>query len=218
MYSFYNSALVLGHLSTTMKFQRLPVEVDPFRLVEQRRELIGKLPVTDFSRLQDLLFYETNQDRQQDQSAVDVKLNFDRNERGLPVIRGVIRSNLNLSCQRCLKLVDVPFESEFSVVLVSTDVQAETLQEGFDTWLVEESRLFIQDFIEDEILLALPIAVSHEQCEPERKLIEALPDDESLGNMPENLDSPNGESQGEALEDAEKENPFAVLKNLKLKQ
>ncbi|KAG1665739.1 Large ribosomal RNA subunit accumulation protein YceD [Nymphon striatum] len=190
-----------------MKFQRLPVEVDPFRLVEQGRELVGKLPVTDFSRLQDLLFYKTDQDRQQDQSVIDVQLNFDRNERGLPIIHGSIRSDLNLNCQRCLNLLEMPFESEFSVVLVTTDVQADTLQEGFDTWLVEDNCLFVQDFIEDEILLALPLALSHEQCEPERELIEALPS---------SVDTANGE---EILEEAEeKENPFAVLKNLKLKQ
>lgn len=190
-----------------MKFQRLPVEVDPFRLVEQGRELIGKLPVTDFSRLQDLLYYKTDQDRQQDQSVIDVQLNFDRNERGLPIVFGSIRSDLNLNCQRCLNSLEMQFESEFSVVLVATDVQADTLQEGYDTWLVEDNCLFVQDFIEDEILLALPLALSHEQCEPERELIEALPS---------SIDSASGE---EILEEAEeKENPFAVLKNLKLKQ
>lgn len=191
-----------------MKYQRLPREVDPYRLVEQGRVLTGRLPITDFSRLQELLYYETADDRKGDKSAINVSLIFDRTETGLPMVKGKIECDLDLHCQRCLNAVNTPLETELAVVFVSTDVQAETLQEGFDTWLVEDNELFLQDFIEDEILLALPVVVSHEeheQCQPARELIEALPEDA----IAEDHDSPEGE---------QKENPFAVLKDLKLKQ
>ncbi|HIP81902.1 MAG TPA: hypothetical protein EYH16_05770 [Leucothrix mucor] len=185
-----------------MKYQRLPREIDPYRLVEQGRELVGRLPVTDFSRLQDMLFYKTADDRKRDKTALNVTLVFDRTETGLPMVKGKIECDLDLHCQRCLKAVNMPFETDLAVVFVTTDVQAETLQEGFDTWLVEDNNLFLQDFIEDEILLALPIVVSHEKCQPARELIEALPED----------------AVADGSEDKqEKENPFAALKDLKLK-
>jgi len=193
-----------------MKFQRLPVEVDPFRLVEQGRELVGKLPLSDFPRLGDLLFAEDGLENKTDQAAIDVTLVFDRGETGLPTINGIIKCELVMSCQRCLNAVETKLESELCVVLVTSDAQAETLQEGYDTWLVEDNRMFLQDFIEDEVLLALPIVVSHEQCEPVRELIEALPDDERK----QATDSLSANDE----EEADKENPFAVLKNLKLKQ
>lgn len=186
-----------------MKYQRLPREIDPYRLVEQGRELTGRLPITDFSRLQDMLFYETALDRKGDKSAINVSLIFDRTETGLPMVKGKIECDLDLHCQRCLSAVNMPLETELAVVFVSTDVQAETLQEGFDTWLVEDNNLFLQDFIEDEILLALPVVSSHEQCQPERELIEALPEDV----IAEEHDS----------QESEKDNPFAVLKNLDIK-
>jgi len=188
-----------------MKYQRLPREIDPYRLVEQGRELVGRLPVTDFSRLQDMLFYKTADDRKRDKTALNVTLVFDRTETGLPMVKGKIECDLDLHCQRCLKAVNMPFETDLAVVFVTTDVQAETLQEGFDTWLVEDNNLFLQDFIEDEILLALPVVVSHEEhekCQPARELIEALPED----------------AVADGSEDKqEKENPFAALKDLKLK-
>jgi uncharacterized protein len=188
-----------------MKYQRLPVDVDPFRLVEQGRELHGKLAVSEFPRLQDLLCESKETDS--DEELIDIKLAFTRSETGLPIVNGTIRCRLDMSCQRCLKAVKTPFYSELCVVFVSSDAQADNLQDGYDTWLVEDSRLFLKDFIEDEILLALPVVIAHDlendqdrlQCKPQKEFIEALPD-----------------QFDEVGEDAQKENPFDVLKRLKL--
>ncbi len=188
-----------------MKYQRLPVDVDPFRLAEQGRELRGKLAVSEFPRLQELLFQSVDTDVNDE--LIDIKLEFMRSETGLPLVKGTIGCKLDMRCQRCLQLVKIPFDSELNVVFVSSDAQAETLQEGSDTWLVEDSHLFLKDFIEDEILLALPVVIAHDleneqdrmQCIPQKEFIEALPDQ---------LDEASG--------DTGKENPFDVLKNLKL--
>ncbi len=66
------------------------------------------------------------------------------------------------------------------VALTTFESDERPEQEGLEAWLVEDERLFIQDFVEDEILLALPLVAKHEQCEPVRKLIEALPSDEPV--------------------------------------
>ena len=188
-----------------MRYQRLPVDVDPFRLVEQGRKLHGKLAVHEFPRLQEFLFHPVETDK--DDGLIDIKLEFMRSETGLPVVRGTISCLLDMSCQRCLKAVKTPFNSELNVVFVSSDTQAESLQEGYDTWLVEDNRLFLKDFIEDEILLALPVVIAHDledeqgrmQCKPQKEFIEVLPD-----------------QFDEVNEDSQNENPFEVLKNLKL--
>lgn len=182
-------------MSKSSSIQRLPVEVDPFRLVEQGRLLDGIIPIGDFPRLKELVF----QGDKQSDSVIAVHLSFMRTNTGLPAIKGEISAELQMLCQRCLDAKTEPFESQFEVVLVTSDEQAERLQGGFDTWFVEEKRVFLQDFIEDEIILALPLAVTHENCQAVRELIEALP--ESVAN--------------EEQEVSEKENPFAVLKNLK---
>ena len=176
-------------MSSSSNIQRLPSEVDPFKLVEQGRLFEGRIPQADFSRLQDLLFVDNSK-------LIEVNLEFTRTENRLPVIRGQIKAELEMVCNRCLEAVELKIDTNLEVVLVSSDAQAERLQDGFDIWLVEDQTLFLGDFIEDEILLTMPIVISHEECEPARELIEALPEDE------------NNEEQ--------KENPFAALKDLKL--
>jgi len=168
---------------------RLPVEVNPFRLIEQRRELEGVFLIKQFSRIADLLT--------DNEGVISVKLSFGKNELNLPSIRGEMSGSLNLVCQRCMKPVSHAIDSPIDLVMVTSDEAAERLQGSHETYLVEEGRIFLQDFIEDEILLNIPQMAMHDQCEPERPLIEALP-----------------ETVSQALQE-EKENPFAVLQNLK---
>jgi len=189
-------------MSKQSSIQRLPVEVDPFRLVEQGRIYEGRIPIGDYPRLKDLLFVDNRSDSESVKNTlVYVKLTFTKTDTRLPVIEGNISTSLKVPCQRCLEAKTIHFETEVNVVLVGNDVQAEKLQEGYDTWLVEDQRLFLKDFIEDEILLAMPSVVMHEACESARELIEALPD---------------AHDAGENEEVQEKANPFAVLKDLKL--
>jgi uncharacterized protein len=185
-------------MSNKSNIQRLPVEVDPFRLVDQGRIFDGRIPLNDFPRLKEQLFKgESAKGIDLDSNIVNVHLEFTRTDTRLPVVRGTISSALQMTCQRCLKGTEEFFETKLEVVLVSSDAQAEKLQEGFDTWLVEEQQMFLRDFIEDEILLALPLVIAHEECDAARKLIEALPEDEFSDVQ------------------QEEDNPFAVLKALK---
>ena len=185
-------------MSKNSSIQRLPVEVDPFRLVEQGRKFEGRIPVTDFPRLQDLLFEAKDE-------LVNVNLEFTRTETGLPMIKGQIVANMQMICNRCLDSVLMEIVANPEVVLVSTDAQAQKLQDVTDIWLVEDKKLFLTDFIEDEILLAMPIVISHSECQPARKLIEASPDEII-----------HDESRDGNTDEQQKENPFAVLKDLKL--
>ena len=181
-------------MSSNSTIQRLPLEVDPFKLVEQGRIFSGRIPQQDFSRLQELL-YSNNEN--ENNKLIEVDLEFTRTDTRLPLIKGQIKAELQMVCNRCLDATELKIDTQLEVVLVSNDEQAERLQEGFDIWLVEDQNLFLQDFIEDEILLAMPIVISHEDCEPAKELIEALPGDENS-------------------EELQKENPFAALKDLKL--
>lgn len=183
-------------------FSRLPVEVNPFRLVEQRKILSGGISQLRMSRIQDLLC-----DDKDDTAEVKVKLAFDRTEIGLPCITGEMEAQLDLSCQRCLSKLPYSLSSTIQVIFVMTDEQAERAQsEGYDTYLVEDERLFLQDFIEDELLLALPLSTMHEDCDAGRPYIEGLPGDEVVNEI---------HNETDLAEEGEKENPFAALKNLK---
>lgn len=184
----YNRALMLN---------RLPVDVNPFRLVEQKKRLTGTMPFQQMPRLAEVALPETKD------FAVDME--FTRSISGLPIIQGHVRGTVMLECQRCLQAVEFPIDSEIQVALTTFQSDERPEQEGFEAWLVEDDRLFLQDFIEDEILLALPLVARHEQCEPARELIEALPSDMTATQA----------SQTEDDEPEGKKNPFAVLKDWK---
>ena len=167
--------------------KRLPIEIDPFRLIEQRILLTGEMLVKQFPRLTEML--------STDSGALKVDLAFDRTDiTNLPIVTGHIKGELALICQRCLQPVSHSVDSELNIVFTTSDEDAERLQSEYDTWAVEDDRIFLQDFIEDEVLLGVPHSALHDECEPFRPLIEAVP---------------------EEIEPRQKEvkNPFAILKN-----
>jgi len=178
--NFYNPAPMLT---------RLPVEVNPYRLVEQGREYDGVCDIASLTRIADLL---TNKE-----GTLAVDLTFYRNVSSLPSLKGRISGNLDLTCQRCLETMSHPIETSIDVVFVSNDDKAQNLQEGYETYLVEDSRILLNDLIEDEVLLSFPELAMHDQCEPYKPLIEATP-----------------EMISQTVHE-EKESPFAVLQNLK---
>ena len=168
---------------------RLPIEVNPYRLVEQGREFDGVCDIVSLTRISDLLADK--------EGVLTVNLTFYRNVSSLPSLKGQISGSLKLTCQRCLNEMTLPIDTAIDVVFVSNDEKAQTLQGGYETHLVEDSRIMLNDLIEDEVMLSIPQLMVHDECEPYRPLIEATP--ETISQT----------AQGE------KENPFAVLQNLK---
>jgi uncharacterized protein len=179
---------------------RLPVEVNPFRLVEQRKLLSGVLPLKHMERLKELTVADSDD--------LQVNLEFTRTPSGLPLVVGSVKGKLMLECQRCLQPIEYGVDQPIQVALTASQSDQRPEQEGFEAWLVEDERLFLQDFVEDEILLALPFAVKHPQCEPARALIEALPTDLAATTI-------GGQEDDAEVEPATKKNPFAVLKDWK---
>jgi uncharacterized protein len=175
---------------------RLPVDVNPFKLVEQERCLTGVLPLQKLPRLADIALAGSED--------FAVELAFTRSIGGRPMIKGHVRGNIMLECQRCMQPVQIHLDNPIQVALTTFESDERPEQEGLEAWLIEDERLFIQDFVEDEILLALPLVAKHDQCEPVRKLIEALPSDE-----------PETQSEQADVSASAKKNPFAVLKDWK---
>ena len=173
--------------------KRLPLEINPIRFVESRQIIEGDLPIGHLTRLSELVL--PLPEGSEDTRVLYVKLVFYPNEVGKPSIKGQVSGAVELECQRCLEPLEFEINSEISVVLVTTDTEAGFLQEGYDTWLLEEERLFLPDFVEDEVMLSLPLIYTHKDCETSRPLIEANPEDE--------------------IKIQQGDNPFAVLKQFK---
>ena len=165
---------------------RLPVQVDPYRLAEQGREYDGMLPLRQMKRLSPLLESDTGE--------ASVGLRFGVDEMGVHYLKGTIRVDLALQCQRCLEHLAWPVDSTLSLGFVDSTAEADNLPGGYEPYIVESVPLALIDLIEDELLLALPQIPMHdvEQC-PAREFVEP-----------------------EAQQDnADQDNPFQVLADLK---
>ena len=175
--------------------QRLPHEIDPFRLSESRSVLEGTVPLKQFKRLRPVLVDDTG--------VIAVVLNFDVDELGVPCVTGTIKAELGLICQRCLERYDYPVEQGISLAWIRSEREAKNLPLRYEPYLVETNPLILNDVIEDELLLALPQIPMHQESECVATKWINKPEDKS--------------SEKSADNETGKENPFSVLANLKRK-
>lgn len=100
------------------------------------------------------------------------------------------------TCQRCLDPVAVSLAVDSELALLEDENHVALLDEGTEIILIDEltddNKLWLLSMIEDELLVDLPLAPKHDDCEM------AVTE---VGELPEAV--------------AEKENPFAVLASLK---
>lgn len=109
------------------------------------------------------------------------------------------RTRLPLTCQRCLGPVETPMAFSRSYRFVADEAVAEVQDEEAEEDVLALSQEFnLQDLIEDEFLMELPVVPRHELCPTEVQMQVADPDFEAPV--------------------AEKVNPFAVLAGLKGKK
>jgi uncharacterized protein len=167
---------------------RLPHQIDPFRLAEAGAQLSGHLPLRQFQRLRQVLADDTGE--------LAVKLDFEMDELGVPVMVGHIQAVLLLKCQRCLEAFSFPIDIRIALAWVKTGQEADKLPLRYEPYIVEETPLQLNDVIEDELLLALPQIPMHPEADcPASKLLKQR-------------DKVTNESEP-------KDNPFAVLAKLK---
>lgn len=171
---------------------RLPVEINPFRYVEQRRELSGIVPLREMRRLAEFAL--------EDSGEFLVELTFGLSESHLPMVSGTVKGSLSVECQRCLQPMVLTLNHPIEVIFTRSETDRRPEEAGYESCVVEDDNLFLRDFVEDELLLAMPLIPRHDSCQPIKPLIEGYADDVV-------------ENKSEAAE--EKSNPFAVLKNWK---
>lgn len=140
-----------------------------------------------FSRLAEHL-YDTS-------GEVAVELHFGHFEAGVEGMVGHIEGKLRLTCQRCLEALTMPVKLDVNLGLVESEALIDRLPEGFEPLLLTEDRLHLIELIEDELLLAIPDFPRHDAQDCRIKT------------------SASGAT--ETTEAESKDNPFAVLNELK---
>jgi len=108
------------------------------------------------------------------------------------------------TCQRCLQPVALPMAVERDFLFAPTEAQAQAWDAERDDAdvLVLSPSFNLLELLEDELLLALPLVPRHDTCP--QPLVAPMGEPAAQGEGPES--SPN---------ELERDNPFAILAQLK---
>lgn len=165
----------------------LPDRVDPRRLAATGGTVTGEVPVAELTRLADRL-------AESDESSAGratLYLSFDEDAQRRIRITGRVEARLALQCQRCLQPFEWTADQALNLIAVADEDAAAGVPRDREPVIVPPQGLDPATLVEDELILALPLAARCEQ--------------------PECMD---------ASEDTETErrrdNPFAALANLDL--
>jgi uncharacterized protein len=153
---------------------------DAFAFARDSRVLEGTLAIAELERLHDLLADVTGE--------VSWRIEGFKGKRGEPLLQLTVGGTVLLACQRCLEAIsfDLDVDSLLEVVPAGVELSQDELEDDTRDFLPVERELDVAELVEDEILLALPVAPRHERC--------GLPG---------------------AADAGERVNPFATLANLK---
>lgn len=121
-------------------------------------KLQGEWPLADFPRLRDALHGNSG--------SLRYELRGVPEEQGRPALKLQIEGSLQLVCQRCLAALEFPFRIENTLLLAGSqaEIDGEPIVAEGPERIVAGREMPVHDLIEDELLLAIPIAPRHEHC------------------------------------------------------
>jgi uncharacterized protein len=146
----------------------------------------GEIALSELGRMAELLGLEESD---LEGRKIALKFEFLRNEYEISMLVGHLQTSLQLECQRCLKAMELPVTLDFSLMI---DASEELVSDaGVDTLYSDDGTIDIVEVVEDELILAIPLVAMHDDI------------------------SCNENWQASESEAAVKNNPFAVLQQLK---
>ncbi len=132
--------------------------IDGLKFADTGGTLRGRCKVAGFGRLQGMLSSSTGE--------LDYEVEGTRDDVGRPAIRIRIAGELQLTCQRCLKVLAFPLQLDEKLVLArnEAEIEAQPVDPDVPDRILAEKEMAVGALVEDEILLAIPFAPRHEHC------------------------------------------------------
>lgn len=159
--------------------------IDAFDFCRQKQQRSGETALSDLPRL--------TAELTDVQGTLQWVVGGGADDHGHPSLTLRVSGPVHLRCQRCLSPFEYAIDSESVLILAQDEASADALEEQLDDdsldVVVGSRTMDVAGLIEDEALLALPLAPKHEVC-PDPTVLQAVNND---------------------MQDS----PFAVLKNLK---
>lgn len=134
-------------------------KIDAFRFARERQSLRGRIALLDLPRLRESLAGTPG--------SVDFLLQGSADPQGRSVLTLSLSAALSVTCQRCLDPVSVPVTPTARFVLAASEAELPPVEEEPEEWtaIVGSTSMDVETLVEDELILALPIAPSHAEGE-----------------------------------------------------
>lgn len=168
------------------KENQVPHKIDPFRMADHAMQFERSFSLKDMTRLHESL------SNQEGEVTVDFEFGKDTDQH-VQFVRFTFRAELSLQCQRCLEPFSYPIQGQLQAGLVHNEEEARRLPKEYDPVIVKDGTIALQDVVEDELIIGLPIVPMH------------LAKDCGV-KLPKRLDSEI---------ESEKDNPFKVIELLR---
>ena len=166
----------------------LPDRLDLLATAEAGRVLKGRIPLARLERVLPVLVSSEGELR--------VVFELGKDPAGIRYLTGTIEGEVALDCQRCLEPVTQVLDLTFRLGLVTDEAGIAGLPECYEALVIAGEPASVAEVVSDEVLLALPLVPLHV-------------DDSRCQGVMKDYQPPEGETR---------ENPFAVLAELKQKQ
>jgi uncharacterized protein len=143
-----------------------PILIDNIAFAKRREHLAGTFSLADCIRLSELLHTQAADNSKNDVQANDAihyVLDGETDAMGQHFLHLLVTSNLTTICQRCLEPMPLKLNLKFDYLIGDNKINVEEMEESDDFDIQEASQAMdLVALIEDEMLMALPIAPVHE--------------------------------------------------------
>jgi uncharacterized protein len=137
-----------------------PLFIDNIAFAKKNERLAGSLTLADCPRLTELA--QTNPSKNPAEVVIDYVLEGKTDSVGQHLLSLSLITNLTTTCQRCLSPMPLKLKLYFNYMI--TDIDATDVEDSDDVDLQEPSQTMdLIALIEDEIIMAMPIAPVHEE-------------------------------------------------------
>ncbi len=188
---FDYSCLNLYHARVMQKV-KLPKTIDPIKSANKRSEYSGIMSASDMPRWSEAVV--------RCKDVIHVEAKFEKDAQSLTFFHGTLDTSAQLICQRCNSLLEQTVHVDFCFTPVQGfDVDELELPEAYEPVVVDEhGDVNLLQLFEDELIISLPIVPLHAE-----DVCTVTEDDMTFGKL---------------KPEQERQNPFAVLQELKQDQ
>lgn len=160
------------------------LSINNLEFAQSEQSIAGTLDILEMDRLTDVLLMQ----EASSESKIVFTLTGHNKKYSSPSLHLSVDAHLPTTCQRCLNGMSVTLKLEFDYLI--TDNEPTEFDENDDLdWLEISPAMSVPALVEDELLIAFPIAPTHSSEQ-------------------------QGECKQHTMQSGEKPNPFAALKDL----